>query len=117
MGLQMKDQNMKRTSLCAVATVAVSVLPAIAQDKPHFSGIYPHLAYYNTHAECGTGAVVPWADRLWVITYAPHQPKGSTDKLYEIDSALNITARPESVGGTPANRMIHRESNQLCIGP
>jgi hypothetical protein len=27
------------------------------------------------------------------------------------------TVRPESVGGTPANRMIHRESNQLLIGP
>lgn len=25
--------------------------------------------------------------------------------------------RPESVGGTPADRMIHRESNQLIIGP
>jgi hypothetical protein len=28
------------------------------------SGIYPHLAYYNNERECGTGAVVPWADRL-----------------------------------------------------
>ena len=25
--------------------------------------------------------------------------------------------RPESVGGTPANRMIHPESQQLFIGP
>ena len=25
--------------------------------------------------------------------------------------------RPESIGGTPANRMIHQESNQLFIGP
>jgi len=30
---------------------------------------------------------------------------------------LNRTIRPESVGGTPANRMIHKESNQLFIGP
>src|SRR6185436_4752631 len=35
----------------------------------------------------------------------------------EIDAALNLIARPESVGGTPANRMIHRESGQLIIGP
>ena len=27
------------------------------------------------------------------------------------------STRPESVGGTPANRMIHRESQQLNIGP
>jgi hypothetical protein len=63
------------------------------------------------------GAVVPWADRLWMITYSPHCPNGSDDKLYEIDGELHAVARPESVGGTPANRMIHRESNQLNIGP
>ena len=81
------------------------------------SGRYPHLATFNHQGECGTGAVVPWAERLWVITYAPHKPEGSDDKLYEIDAALHRIARPESVGGTPANRMIHRESNQLNIGP
>lgn len=81
------------------------------------SGIYPHLAYYNNEGECGTGAVVPWANRLWVITYAPHSPKGSSDKLYEISPELKMTVRDESIGGTPANRMIHKESNQLFIGP
>ncbi len=86
-------------------------------ERPvEISGIYPHLAYFNTSGECGTGAVVPWADRLWIVTYAPHKPKGSDDQLYEIDSALRITPRPESVGGTPANRFIHRESQQLFIG-
>ncbi len=89
-----------------------------AQDKPiAVSGRYPHLAMVNKQGECGTGAVVPWADRLWVITYAPHQPSGSDDKLYEIATDLTRVIRPESVGGTPANRMIHRESNQLLIGP
>lgn len=81
------------------------------------SGIYPRLAYYNSEGECGTGAVVPWANRLWVITYGPHLPKGSSDKLYEITPDLRQTTRKESIGGTPANRMIHRESNQLFIGP
>ncbi len=81
------------------------------------SGIYPHLAYYNNEGECGTGAVVPWADRLWVITYGPHLPFGSSDKLYEITPSLHRTIRPESIGGTPANRMIHQESKQLFIGP
>jgi hypothetical protein len=81
------------------------------------SGRYPHLAMFNNQGECGTGAVVPWADHLWVITYAPHKPKGSDDKLYEIDADLNRITRPESVGGTPADRLIHRESNQLIIGP
>ncbi|BCX50021.1 coagulation factor 5/8 type domain-containing protein [Haloferula helveola] len=81
------------------------------------SGIYPQLAMFNEEGECGTGAVVPWADRLWVITYAPHYPKGSTDKLYEITPSLEQIIRPESIGGTPANRMIHKDSGQLFIGP
>jgi hypothetical protein len=81
------------------------------------SGIYPHLAMYNSQGECGTGAVVPWADRLWVITYSPHYPHGSDDKLYEITPDLQQITREESIGGTPANRMIHKESNQLFIGP
>jgi hypothetical protein len=97
--------------------------PAIVENKKaedkwvNVSGIYPHLAYYNDEGECGTGAVVPWADKLWVITYGPHLPFGSSDKLYEIDKDLNMVVRPESIGGTPANRMIHKESKQLFIGP
>ncbi len=81
------------------------------------SGIYPHLAHYNEEGECGTGALVPWADRLWVLSYGPHFPYGSSDKLYEISPDLTRIERPESIGGTPANRMIHRESQQLFIGP
>lgn len=81
------------------------------------SGIYPRLAYYNNEGECGTGAVVPWADRLWVITYGPHLPNGSSDKLYEVTPDYRQIVRNESIGGTPANRMIHKESNQLFIGP
>ena len=87
------------------------------QTPLQISGIYPHLAYYNNEGECGTGAVVPWAGRLWVVTYGPHLPYGSSDKLYEITSDLEQVVRPESVGGTPANRLIHRESQQLFIGP
>ena len=98
-------------ALAAALATAVAALPPVS-----VSGIYPRLAYFNTSGECGTGAVVPWADRLWIITYAPHKPKGSDDQLYEIDSALRLIARPESVGGTPANRFIHRESQQLFIG-
>jgi hypothetical protein len=92
------------------------ILPVSAQPK-QVSGIYPHLTMYNNESECGTGAVVPWADRLWVITYGPHLPRGSSDKLYSISADLEQTIHPESIGGTPANRMIHKESQQLFIGP
>ena len=91
---------------------------SLRADEPRcVSGIYPRLATFNNEGECGTGAVVPWADRLWVISYGPHSPTGSSDKLYEITPDLRQIVRPESVGGTPANRMIHRESRQLLIGP
>jgi hypothetical protein len=99
-----------------LTTALLSLSPALAEPV-QLSGIYPHLAYYNNEGECGTGAVVPWANRLWVVTYAPHQPLGSSDKLYEITPELELIVRPESVGGTPANRMIHDESQQLFIGP
>lgn len=81
------------------------------------SGGYPSLAYYNNEGECGTGAVVPWADRLWVVTYGPHLPYGSSDKLYEVTPDYRQIVHDESIGGTPANRMIHKESDQLFIGP
>jgi hypothetical protein len=89
----------------------------VKNEYPSYSGIYPHLAFYNNEDECGTGAVVPWANKLWVITYGPHLPLGSSDKLFEIGQDLSLTTRPESIGGTPANRLIHKESNQLFIGP
>ncbi len=91
--------------------------PSVTGQYAFVSGIYPHLAMYNRGGECGTGAVVPWAGRLWAVTYSPHSPKGSDDKLYEITPDLVSVVRPESIGGTPANRMIHPESNQLFIGP
>lgn len=84
---------------------------------PSFSGVYPHLAMYNSEGECGTGAVVPWQGDLWAITYGPHLPYGSSDKLYQISTNLEQEVRQESIGGTPANRMIHNESQQLFIGP
>lgn len=106
--------------------IAIFILYALTscreKEKPNaelqsFSGIYPHLACYNNEGECGIGAVVPWQNDLWVVTYAPHQPFGSSDKLYRITTNLEQQVFERSTGGTPANRMIHKESNQLFIGP
>ena len=104
--------------LCIVFSLLSCENATETTNKPRqVSGIYPHLAMYNSQGECGTGAVVPFADRLWAITYSPHFPKGSDDKLYEITPDLQQIVRDESLGGTPANRMIHKESKQLFIGP
>jgi hypothetical protein len=113
---------MKQMNRLAAAVVAIGIFGAACKSEKaaaprSFSGIYPQLAMYNKEGECGTGAVVPWAGKLWVITYGPHLPFGSSDKLYEITPGLKQIVRNESIGGTPANRMIHPESHQLFIGP
>ncbi|MFN3324314.1 MAG: hypothetical protein ACK5AZ_12520 [Bryobacteraceae bacterium] len=108
----------RRRALLKLAAFAPALLRAqTPATRRQISGVYPHLALFNRGNECGIGAVVLWAGRLWAVTYSPHQPGGSSDKLYEIDEYLNLAIRPESIGGTPANRMIHRESEQLFIGP
>ena len=104
--------------LWTIAGPAVSASGAEADTSPPcFGGRYPRLAVSNSQGECGIGAVVPWAGRLWFVTYAPHARQGSDDKLYEVDGQLRITARPESVGGTPAARFVHAPTRQLVIGP
>ena len=102
----------------ALLTELESKSQTIERSSPVcIDGIYPHLAMFNGEGECGTGAVVPWAGSLWAVTYGPHCPTGSSDKLYQILPDLTQVIRSESIGGTPANRMIHRETNQLLIGP
>lgn len=107
-----------RFATAAVFAVMLISHAVAATDEPlKISGIYPHLAAFSSEGECGIGAVVPWAGKLWWFTYPPHLTHGSGDKLYAIGDDMSLEIRPESVGGTHACRMIHHESNQLIIGP
>ncbi len=116
---------MRLPSSCLVSLAAIGFTALNAQEPLSISGICPHLASFNAegpstlpHGECGIGAVVPWAGKLWWITYPPHFTKGSNDKLFSVAPDMQkLEIAPESVGGTHANRMIHHESNQLIIGP
>lgn len=99
------------------ALLIACTLSSSAFAQKEWSGVYPHLTMRNSEGECGTGAVVVWQGSLWAITYAPHRPNGSSDKLYEVTPLLEQKIFEGSVGGTPANRMIHKETNQLLIGP
>ena len=100
----------------AVFTLGL-LLACCACAKPVcVSGICPANAFFNDEGECGTGAVVPWGGRLWVVTYGPHCPVGGTDRLYSLTDDLTLSIFPGSVGGTHASRLIHRESGQLFIG-
>ena len=88
----------------------------------HISGVLPNLAVLAAHrprrTETGIGALLPWADRLWFVTYVAHK-KGTGDGtgLFYVDSDLRLHKHPASVVGTYANRMIHSESDCAILGP
>ena len=84
--------------------VAFGMLPlsVSAADQPlELSGIYPHLAMFNIEDECGTGAVAEFAGRVWVVTYAPLAPEGSSDKLYEITPQLSKSSGRKALAEHP----------------
>lgn len=92
-------------------------------NKPlQFSGVVPSLSMKAKlglpRSECAPGAMMAWADRLWVVNYVSHKSgSGVGMGFYEIDENLHMTRRPESYVGTYTNRMVHFPSNQLIIGP
>ena len=51
-----------------------------------FSGVYAHMAMSNNANESGVGGVILRDGKLYMMTYPPHSPSGSSsDKLYEVD--------------------------------
>ncbi len=93
----------------------------MSDDPINISGVLPSLHVkadlVPRRSEAGIGALMPWADRLWMITYPSNRNSGSGTGLYEIDESLTMRKRPESVVGTYANRLVHSASDQMIIGP
>ncbi|MCM8768615.1 MAG: hypothetical protein NC911_02885 [Candidatus Omnitrophica bacterium] len=90
--------------------------------KPNINGVFPHLTVKADHlparTETGIGALMPWANRLWFITYVAHKKaSGAGTGLFTIDDDFNLRKHPASCVGTYANRMVHSESHQVIIGP
>ncbi len=97
------------------AQTNVTTLPV----QTHVSGIFPNLSVVGVHkgrSETGIGALMVWANKLWMVSYVAHSSGGGAG-LYEISDDMTMKRRPESVTGTYANRMIHDQSNQAIIGP
>ncbi len=83
------------------------------------NGVFPHLSLIGDHygrSETGIGALLPWANKLWMVGYVAHI-HGSGVGLYEIGQDMRAVMRSESVTGTYANRMVHDPSNYGIIGP
>lgn len=86
------------------------------------SGVFPHLTAVADMApkrtETGIGAVMPWAGKLWYVSYVAHlAATGSGTGLFSVDADFNLEKHPESIVGTYANRIIHSPTHQLLIGP
>ncbi len=91
-------------------------------EKRNISGVFPHTAIKGemlpARSEVGIGALMPWAGKLWLVSYVAHRRgSGGGSGLFFLDDDLTLTRHPASVVGTFANRMIHKESDQLFIGP
>ena len=116
--IKMKEFNLFVICLFCVICNLSGQTPA---NSIQVQGVIPSLALTANHyprTEAGTGALMPWANRLWVVTYVAHlAPTGNGTGLFEISSGLKLKKHPESVVGTYANRLIHTQSMQLAIGP
>ena len=94
-----------------------------SEDRPLvISGVLPRLAvkadHFPARTETGIGALMPWANRLWFVTYVAHKaPSGGGTGLYWVDDDLRLHKHPQSRVGTFANRMVHKQTEQLIIGP
>jgi hypothetical protein len=92
---------------------------ALAQTTGSSDGIHVGFKADNVpeRTECGVGALMPWADALWAVTYNSHMPGTGTGLgLYRIGDDLRAE-RVHLHDGTHANRLIHHETNQCLIGP
>jgi len=86
------------------------------------SGVMPHTTVFAgqapTRSETGIGALMPWAGKLWMVSYVAHLARsGSGTGLFSIDENFKLEKHPESIVGTYANRMMHAPTHQLLIGP
>jgi hypothetical protein len=96
----------------------LSAAPALAQS--HLPGLPNVGVKADTgppRSESGVGALMPWADALWAVTYNSHtRTTGTGLGLYRIDESLKIE-RVHLHDGTHANRLVHSASNQAFVGP
>ncbi|MEK7405833.1 MAG: hypothetical protein AAB225_12055 [Acidobacteriota bacterium] len=104
----------RRSAIAALAGAA------LARAQSHLPGL-PNVGVKADsgppRSESGVGALMPWADALWAVTYNSHTYKTGTGLgLYRIDESLKIE-RVHVSDGTHANRLLHSESSQAFIGP
>eukprot|EP01062_Namystynia_karyoxenos_P005752 TRINITY_DN11990_c0_g1_i1.p1 TRINITY_DN11990_c0_g1~~TRINITY_DN11990_c0_g1_i1.p1 ORF type:complete len:508 (+),score=168.09 TRINITY_DN11990_c0_g1_i1:83-1606(+) len=83
------------------------------------NGIFPHITATATsekvRSEAGTGALMPWADRLYMVSYLSVPKAGNGTGLYEIDPNMTMTKIADH-SSCYANRLLHPGTSQIVIG-
>jgi hypothetical protein len=107
--------------LLTLMTVARAQDPEKKSDAPpiQVGNAFPNIttiAEYNAPTEAGIGALLPWANRLWFVSYVAHI-RGEGTGLYWVDENMRMHKHPASVVGTFTNRYIHVPSSQAFLGP
>lgn len=113
-------------SLCLICAMALANNaqaqdPEKKTDAPpiQVGNAFPNIttiAEYNSPTEAGIGALLPWANRLWFVSYVAHI-RGEGTGLYWVDENMKMHKHPASVVGTFTNRYIHTQTNQAFLGP
>jgi hypothetical protein len=110
-------QLSRRTLIGALSAGGAAMAAERRAPMPSSANIGFRADNGKSRSECGIGALMPWADALWAVTYNSNTRRTGTGLgLYRIDEDL----RAECVhlhDGTHANRFVHHASNQTFIGP
>ncbi|GFR66434.1 hypothetical protein ElyMa_001970300 [Elysia marginata] len=121
------------TSLCVYAAVIYTLLgkaKGTSTWQPyhettklnsvlHDNGIFPDLSVSASsgpvRSEDGIGALMPWLDKLYMVSYLSFHNAGSRAGFYAIHP--NFTKELlVSHNSTYANRLLHRQTNRIIIG-
>jgi len=85
----------------------------------HVNGIFPALTAYADsgplRSESGIGALMPWADNLYMVSYLSVPNSGSGTGLYQINPDFTMV-KLHNHNSTYANRILHKNTSQIIIG-
>jgi len=102
--------------VCSASAQSVPLSSAFISS----SGVFPALTTTADsgpkRSECGHGALMAWADRLWVISYLSVPNAGNGTGLYSIDENMVMT-KVASHSSVFANRLLIPAINSIVIGP
>jgi len=96
---------------------AVVIAPQPTNAIINISGVYPHLSVFSSSGEIGIGAVVPWANKLWFVTYPPHVTGSGSDKLWTVDTDLTQSRPRRQTPGTHHHQRRRERASRCDLHP